>query len=67
VERDERDAAREAEAKRQEAEAHVREFRAEVEATREHGVEERAAAAEAVEQDRAESDKEAEAELGGES
>ena len=63
---DEEEVAREAESKRREAEEQVDEFRAEVEATRQHGVEERAAASEAEEQDRAESDKEADAELGGE-
>jgi hypothetical protein len=70
MKRDEEDLARAAESKRREAEEQVDEFRAEVEATRQHGVEERAAAAETAAEteahDRAESDKEADEELGGE-
>jgi hypothetical protein len=66
VKRDEEEVAREAESKRHEAEEQGREFRANVEATRQHGIEERAASAEAEEQDRAESDEEVDAELGGE-
>jgi hypothetical protein len=67
VKRDEDEVARDAESKRHEAEEQGREFRADVEATRQHGVEERAASAEAEEQDRAESDtEEGDEELGGE-
>jgi hypothetical protein len=66
VKRDEEEVARGAESKRDEAEEQGREFRADVEATRQHGVEERAASAEADEHDRAESDKEVDAEPGGE-